>query len=246
MSKSLVWAHRGASAYAPDNSMPAFELAVKMMSDGIEIDTHLSKDGIPVLCHDDVLDNTSDGAGRVRDHTLDELRRLNFNRNFPELGRVGIVTLEECYLFAKKNGLFVNNEIKHYDDENWEELNEQVLKAAIKTGMEDSILYSGFWHDRLSELKKKAPDTRSGLLYMDYIEAPWDYAKEYNADALHPEYCRILEQDYISRCHRAGILVNPWTIDEREKIENALKLGSDAIISNRPDLVRNILDHLKM
>ena len=241
---SKTWAHRGASAYAPDNSMPAFELAVKMHADGIEIDTHLSKDGVPVLCHDDIIDNVSDGSGRVRDYSLEELRKFNFNRHFPHLGKVGIVTLEELYVFAKRSGIYINTEIKYYDNEKWEELNWAALKIAKKTGMEDSIIYSSFNHQYLSELKKKLPSTKIGLLYSEYIEAPWDVAKKYNADALHPWHERLYEQNMVEECHKSGVMVNPWTIDVETDIRKAIKIGADAIITNKPDVTLNIINEL--
>ena len=241
---SKTWAHRGASAYAPDNSMPAFELAVKMNADGIEIDTHLTKDGVPVLCHDDIIDNVSDGSGRVRDYSLEELRKFNFNRHFPHLGKVGIVTLEELYVFAKRSGIYINTEIKYYDNEKWEELNWAALKIAKKTGMEDSIIYSSFNHQYLSELKKKLPSTKIGLLYSEYIEAPWDVAKKYNADALHPWHERLYEQNMVEECHKSGVMVNPWTIDVETDIRKAIKIGADAIITNKPDVTLNIINEL--
>lgn len=240
MSKTKIWAHRGASSYAPDNTMPAFELAVKMRADGIEIDTHLTRDGIPVVCHDEHLENLSDGSGRVCDFTLAELRRLNFNRRFPQLGRTAIVTLEECYAFAKHTGLFVNTEIKYYEDTRWEELNEKALATARSTAMEDSVLYSSFDHERLCVLKKKEPSVRIGLLYDRPIEAPWLLAKQLSAAALHPSYPLLLEPELSARCRSEGILLHPWTIDAREQVETALSLGVDAVISNRPDFARKI------
>jgi glycerophosphoryl diester phosphodiesterase len=238
--KTRIWAHRGASAYAPDNTMPAFQLAVKMKADGIEIDTHLSKDGIPVLCHDETLDNISDGTGRVRDFTVGQLRKLNFNRSHPQIGKVGIVTLEEFYIFARRYGIYVNTELKYYDREKWEELNVACLKIAERTGMEDSILYSSFNHPWLSELKKREPTAKIGLLYSDYIEAPWLVAKEFNADALHPWYGRIYEQDLVNQCHKSGIMVNPWTIDNPDDIKKSIDLKVDAVITNKPDLALEI------
>lgn len=243
--QTKIWAHRGASAYAPDNTMPAFELAVKMKAEGIEIDAHLSGDGVPVLCHDEMLDNVSDGTGRVRDYTVEELRKLNFNRTHPEYGKAQIVTLEELYIFAKRSGIFVNTEIKYYDSGKWEELNAVCLKTAEKTGMADSIIYSSFNHRWLSELKRKNPAAKIGLLYSDYIEAPWLLAKEFNADALHPWYERIFEQDMVSQCRKYGIMANPWTIDHPAGIEKLIGHKVNAIITNKPELALKIRDGIR-
>lgn len=243
LTNTKIWAHRGASAYAPDNTMPAFALAAEMKADGIEIDIHLTKDGIPVLCHDERLDHIAGVAGKVRDFTLAELRTMDTNRErFPHLGKVGIITLEECYRFAKQAGLFVNTEIKYYDDERWEELNGKALEIARQIGMEDRVIYSSFWHERLHALKVKEPKARIGLLYSEAVDRPWELAKSWEAQAIHPHFQRLFEQDLTAQCHRVGILVHPWTIDDVAVMNQALDFHVDAIISNRPDVVRQVKD----
>ena len=79
MSKTLVWAHRGASGYAPENTIPAFQKAIEMGADGIELDVQLTKDGELVVVYDETLERVSDGRGWVKDYTLAELKRMNFN-----------------------------------------------------------------------------------------------------------------------------------------------------------------------
>ena len=78
--KPLIWAHRGASGSYPENTIPAFEEAIKMNSDGIELDIQLTKDGEMVVCHDETIDRTSNGSGNIKDYTLEELRQFNFNK----------------------------------------------------------------------------------------------------------------------------------------------------------------------
>ena len=72
-----VWAHRGASAYAPENTMEAFKLAVEMNTDGIETDVHMTKDGVLVLMHDEKVDRTTNGTGYIKDYTYEELYQIN-------------------------------------------------------------------------------------------------------------------------------------------------------------------------
>ena len=69
---TLVWAHRGASAYAPENTLEAFQLAVSQKADGVELDVQLTKDGELVVAHDETIDRVSNGSGRIVDHTLEE------------------------------------------------------------------------------------------------------------------------------------------------------------------------------
>jgi len=107
-----VWAHRGASGYAPENTLPAFALAVEQGADGVELDIQLTKDGQIVVIHDETIDRVSNGSGWVKDYTLSQLKKFNFNKTFPEYGFVTIPTLEEVYDLLKDTGLTVNVELK--------------------------------------------------------------------------------------------------------------------------------------
>ncbi|HWQ57629.1 MAG TPA: glycerophosphodiester phosphodiesterase family protein, partial [Clostridia bacterium] len=77
--KTKVWAHRGASAYAPENTIPAFKLAIEMGADGVELDVHMSADKKLMVCHDETVDRTSNGSGRIVDMTCQELKQLDFS-----------------------------------------------------------------------------------------------------------------------------------------------------------------------
>lgn len=92
--KTKVWAHRGASAYAPENTLEAFLLAAEQGADGVELDVQLTKDGEMVVVHDEEIDRVSDGSGFVKDYTLAELKNLNFNKTHPEYQNVKILELD--------------------------------------------------------------------------------------------------------------------------------------------------------
>lgn len=87
MGETKVWAHRGASSHAPENTLPAFRKAIEAGADGIELDVQLTKDGRIVICHDERIDRTSDGMGWIKDFTLEELRAFSFAKVCPEHGR---------------------------------------------------------------------------------------------------------------------------------------------------------------
>ena len=92
----MIQAHRGASAYAPENTLPSFQLAVDMGADGIECDIHLSKDGRFIVCHDDKVDRTSNGTGSISDLTLAEIKALDFGAKFDaKFAGTSAPTLEE-------------------------------------------------------------------------------------------------------------------------------------------------------
>ena len=99
-----VWAHRGASASAPENTLAAFEKAVEMGADGIELDVHRSRDGKLVVIHDETVDRTSDGRGRVMDLTCQELKKLDFSMGMDKYREARIPTLREVFGPAQGHG----------------------------------------------------------------------------------------------------------------------------------------------
>lgn len=107
-----ILAHRGASAYAPENTLPAFQLACEMGADGFELDVHLTKDQQVVVIHDETIDRTSNGTGNVEEMTYEKLLDLDFSNNKEGYKEVKIPLLEEVFELASKNNMFVNVEIK--------------------------------------------------------------------------------------------------------------------------------------
>ena len=110
--RTKVWAHRGASGYVPENTLDAFQKAVEMGADGIELDVQMTKDGELVVIHDETIDRVSDGKGWVKDYTYAELKKFNFNKTHPEYEKEEIPTLEQVYLLIKPTKLMINVEIK--------------------------------------------------------------------------------------------------------------------------------------
>lgn len=238
MSHTQVWAHRGASAYAPENTMPAFIMAARMGADGIETDVHLTTDGEIVICHDDVLDRVSNGTGPVCEKSLAQLRELDFSAGKEGYRDTGIVTLRELYAFAKDTDLFINVEMK-YSGTRWDETNEKTAAIAGEFGMENRVLYSSFKPEPLLKLKKLVP-SQVALLYSESIERPWELARERGFAALHPRFDLIRAQNMPEACRAAGIRLHPWTVDAPADIRTAYESGVDALITNTPDVALKI------
>ena len=112
MKTPLVWAHRGASGYAPENTIPAFELAAEMGADGVELDVQFTKDGQIVVCHDETIDRTSNGCGWVKDHTLEELLALSFDNGNKAYEGAQIPTMQEVFDALRPTNLTINIELK--------------------------------------------------------------------------------------------------------------------------------------
>ena len=135
-----VFAHRGASAYAPENTLAAFRLAEEQGADGIELDVQLTKDGQVVVIHDENIDRTGTGTGAVRDYTLEELRKLSFHNHMEAYEGEKIPTLEEVLTFVKQGRMEVNIELK--TGVYWyPEIEKKTIEIVKKAGMEERVIY---------------------------------------------------------------------------------------------------------
>ena len=108
-----IFAHRGASGYAPENTLEAFRLAVEQGAHGVELDVHLCRSGELVVAHDETVDRVSDGHGRIQDLSLRDLKALRFNRTHPEFADARIPTLEEVFELLAPTPLRINIELKN-------------------------------------------------------------------------------------------------------------------------------------
>jgi len=242
--RPLVYAHRGASGYLPENTMPAFEKAVEMGADGIELDIHKTKDGQLVVIHDEKIDRTSNGKGSVKDYTLEELRRFNYNATHPECKEAAIPTMREVFELIKPTDLIINIELKtgviFYED-----IEEDIVAMTKEFGMEDRVIYSSFNHYSIMRIKELFPEARTGFLYMDGTLNMPEYGKEHGVEALHPALYNVQYPNYVERCHELGIKINAWTVNSKQNLHMACDMGLDGIITNYPDVALQIVNSYK-
>jgi len=231
---SFIYAHRGASAYAPENTLEAFALAVKMGADGVELDVHLSKDGQLMVIHDEAVDRTTDGHGQVKDFTCEELQKLSASNHMEGFPNAKIPTLGEVYDLLKPTGLHINVELKT-DANFYPGIEEKCLNLAKEKGMEDRVVYSSFNHYSIANVRKLDPNARTGLLYISGLYEPWQYAKQVGAQFIHPMYANLRLPGLVEGCLKNGIGINPWTIDDPEVMKLCLASGI-GIITNKPDV----------
>lgn len=240
MERTLVWAHRGASGYAPENTMPAFEKAVKMGADGIELDVQLTKDGELVVIHDETIDRTSNGSGWVKDLTYAKLARYNYNKLHPEYANAKIPTLEEVYALVKPTGLTVNVELKT-SEIFYPELEERVLDLAARMGVEKQVIYSSFNHYSIQKIKELDSEAKTGMLYSDGIINPVSYASYVvGADAMHPALYNLQFPGYMRDCRKHGKKVHVWTVNNEQDMRKVCEMRVDAMMTNYPDLGKQI------
>ncbi len=237
--KLLIWAHRGASAYAPENTLEAFALAAEMGADGVELDVHFTRDGKVVVAHDEKIDRVSNGQGKILDYTYEELLVFNFNNKMPDFKNVRIPTLEQVYRLLEPTGLTVNVEIKGADPA----LPAACAAIAAEYGMTDRVYYSSFDHHQLLRIHEVSSNLPIAPLYGFNMVKPWLYAENMGAAAVHPHALQIKRiPEYVAECHARGIRVNPWTVDDEELIRFLLDAGVDALITNKPDFARQIAE----
>lgn len=230
-----VFAHRGASGYAPENTLEAFELAARMGSAGVELDVHICRSGELVVAHDETVDRVSDGTGMIRDLTLSELKSLHFNRTHPEFVGARIPLLSEVFELLLPTGLEINIELKN-SIVDYPGLEKQVLELSSRAFDPERILFSSFNHRSMLRMKKLAPSLPCGLLYEAVLIHPWEYAKRLGMDAIHPHYSEVLlSTGECETAHRSGIKVNTWTVNTPESMEAVTREGADILITNYPD-----------
>ena len=233
---TAIWAHRGAAAYAPENTLAAFELTIQLGADGVEFDVQRTKDGRLVVIHDETVNRTSNGFGKIVDQTYDELRHLDFAHGFAGRRNVKLPLLEDVLDLFRPTNLTVNIELKN-TIELYPGLEDEVLALVKDAGMLDCVVISSFNHSALANLRGKVSPDHLGLLLSDGLYEPWRYATWLGAGAVHPHFAALQLPDYVWLCHEAGIKVNTWTVNDDDIARRLADLGVDAIITNFPDRV---------
>ncbi len=236
----LVLAHRGASGYAPENTLPAFQKAIEQGADGFELDVQMTKDGEIVVIHDETIDRTSDGKGWVKDYTLAELRKFNYNKTHPEYEHADIPTMREVFELVKPTNLVINIEIKtgivFYPIE------EKLLALTKEFGMEERVFYSSFNHYTVKKIHELDPSTVVGFLYADGpIDMP-AYGEKHGVNALHPALYNLQYPGFVEECKKRGLKLHVWTVNEEKYVKMCMDAQTDSVITNYPDMARRVLD----
>lgn len=230
MSATTVWAHRGASSTCPENTMDAFRRAVDVGADGIELDVQRSADGRLVVIHDETLDRTTSGSGRVVDHIWDELRHLDASAGMPGFSS-RLPLLDEVLELLAPTPLVLNVELKD-SVEPYPGMATQVVEAVRAAGMDDRVWLSSFNHVALAGARETGLPV--GLLYGEPLWAVERYATAFGAQAVHPWYPTLDEPGLVERLHGAGLRVHAWTVDDPEAIRRLADAGVEAVICNDP------------
>ncbi|MCA1032581.1 glycerophosphodiester phosphodiesterase [Bacillus timonensis] len=257
--RPLIIAHQGGEDLAPSNTMNAFKQAVELEVDVLEFDVHITKDGELVIIHDPTVDRTTNGTGEVAELTLAEIQSLDAGYHFKDLNGqfsyrdkgVYIPTVEEVFKQFPKVKMVI--EIK--DDnppERFEEISKRLWSLIKKYQMEQNVLITAFDQeitDGFSSVSNGLTALSAGRqevikfvlfhkLFLPNLYSP-------RVDALQIPISQsglnLASQQLIDGAHRRGMDVHYWTIDDKETMRQLIELGADGIITNRPDLMKELL-----
>lgn len=233
-------AHRGATAYAPENTIAAFDLAVDMKADYIEIDVQRSKDGELVLIHDTTVDRTTDGTGKVGDLTLEQLRSLDAGSwKGEQFAGEPIPTFEEILgHYHGKIGILI--ELKA--PELYPGIEEQVAAALIERNLHkpqnEKIIIQSFNFESIKKMDQLLPKVPIGVLTSNRADTTLEALQEFStyADWFNPSY-GIVTEELVNQVHSLGMQIGSWTVRSQEAADFLFEMGVDAIISDYPDYV---------
>lgn len=230
---TLILAHRGYSAKYPENTMKSFKEAEKALADGIELDVQLTKDGVPVVIHDEKVDRTTNGTGFVKDFTFTELRRLDASFNHKMLlKKEPIPSLQEVLEWLSSNELICNIELKNgllpYTG-----MEEKVISLIRQYGLMDRIIISSFNHYSIVYSYRIAPEIETAPLYSENLYMPWIYGKAIQAKGLHPKWTQC-SNEMIRAALDEGIAVRPYTVNKESEMRRLFEIGTTAFITDDP------------
>lgn len=239
MRSPWIIAHRGASAYTPENTMAAFERAVQLGAGFVETDLHLTRDARFVAIHDDTLERTSNGRGPVRDHTLAELRVLDvglwYDRQF---AGQRIPTLEDILTFARTHDVVFYLEIKH--GAAWG-MHHALVGALQNAENAARTVVISFDASTLAPLPKVDPGIMMGLLVDHARPDPVKTATELGARQLCPRV-DLVTSELVDRAHAADLQVVAWTVNDPKQMRSLIQTGIDGIMTDRPDRLRAVVE----
>lgn len=230
-------AHRGYSSQAPENTLSAIELALKNQQIyGIEIDVQLTRDSIPVVIHDFVVDRVTDGNGFVKDYEYNDLKKLDAGSWFDDNFKTEkIPTLEEVLeLIGNKKKIIIEIKSNGYE---YQDIDKKVVKLIKEKNMSSEVMVKSFNHKIIKSISELAPDIETGLLISGRPNMIVEQVQYTSSSFISMSHYYINEK-IINKMHKNGIRVMVWTVDEDRDLKKVKKYDNDlTIITNYPEKV---------
>ncbi len=254
-----VVAHRGDSMHYPENTLMAFESAVRMGIDVIETDVHLSKDGVIVIWHDPTLDRNTNGSGRIEDHTLQELKQFDAGytftkdggKTFPFRGKgVTLTTLEEALRACPKERFNIDLKTKT------PKIVHEFIRLIRSLNAQNRVLGASFHLSNLKLLRKLAPEILTSITTIEVLGylagqrlhmLPEVLAKGRQVVFQVPVRqwgIEVITPNFLKAMHQRHAVVQVWTINDRQEMVRLFKMGVDTIMTDDPATVIEVADAL--
>ncbi|KSU61914.1 glycerophosphodiester phosphodiesterase [[Bacillus] enclensis] len=253
--------HRGASGYAPEHTLPSYELGDQMGGDYIELDLQMTKDGELIAMHDETLDRTTNGTGQVKDHTLEEIKSLDagswFNAAYPEKAKdeyngLQVQTLQEVIEHFGKNK---NYYIETKSPDVYPGMEEKLLEIlkdynlTRQNGPSSRVIIQSFSEESLQKVHNLNENIPLVQL-LDYkgtatiTDEELDHYSEYAA-GLGMSYKKI-NQDYVQKVREHDLLIHPYTVNDKEDMKQLLEWGVTGMFTNYPDVLEETMKEMKL
>ncbi len=243
--KPIIFAHRGASAYAPENTMAAFRLAAQQGVEAIELDAKLSFDGEVIVIHDATVDRTTNAKGEVRQFSLLDFQKMDAGSHFSEEFR-GEPVPALRQVFEELGGkLYINVELTNYATPR-DPLPEKVAELVRQYHLEDWVLFSSFNPINLWRIRRLLPKCPVGILALEGLTgwlARSFIGRWFAPQIVHP-YLRDATKAFIQTQHQRNRRVHVWTVNDPQDIQRLFEDGVDGIFTDDPIVAQQIRNRM--
>ncbi|MCS0825395.1 glycerophosphodiester phosphodiesterase [Cytobacillus firmus] len=233
-------AHRGATGYAPENTVAGFDLAVDMKADYIEIDVQRSKDGELVVIHDTSVDRTTDGTGKVGDLTFDYLRSLDAGSwKGEQFAGEPIPTFEEILdRYHGKVGILIELKAPELYPGIEEQVADKIKERNLDKPQNEKIIIQSFNFESMKKMDQLLPNVPIGVLTSNRADTTAEALQEFSAyaDWFNPSY-GIVTKELVNQVHSLGMQIGSWTVRSQDAADFLFEMDVDAIITDYPDYV---------
>ncbi|MFC1878635.1 glycerophosphodiester phosphodiesterase [Chloroflexota bacterium] len=245
LTRPIIIAHRGASAYAPENTLASFELALQQGAEAIELDAKLSADGKVMVIHDQSVDRTTSHTGRVKNLTCEKMQKMDAGSHFDiAFKEARIPTLEEVFNKVGHN-IFINVELTNYASLT-DDLPGKVADLVRRYELAERVFFSSFNPIALTRIRRLLPEAPIGLLALPGWAGGWARywpGRMISYDSLHVEL-RDVKASLVQRTHHRGKKFFVYTVNQEKDMRRLFNLGVDGIFSDAPVLARQVIQEM--
>jgi len=235
-----VFAHRGLSASYPENTILAFGKALDAGCEGIELDVQLSRDGELVVIHDETIDRTTDGKGKVRDFSIEELRRFDASGRFAgAYGFNSIPGLSEYFDLVKDRSVITNIELKNSVFA-YPGIEGKLIAMVEDYGLADRVLYSSFNHQSLLKCREISPRCEIAFIISSWLISAGSYCRQHGGNYINSRFS-FLTKENMDELLINGVRAMAWTVDDPAEMKRLAGMGVDSLITNEPLLALDVL-----